>query len=202
MNMDTNTSIEKKSKSAQSIIVYALAAAIVFMSIGFATYAATLNIGGAGNNAQVTVKKAKWSVHWVNGGSSDFVASTGSQPFATSSVTDTDVSFTTTLNKPGDFAEFTVQATNDGTFDAVLTGVTLGGVSAAQDAYIDYSLTYNNGTPYTASTSGLNIALDAGDTHDVVVRVEYVQPVSESALPTESDVTLYLTASLDYEQAN
>lgn len=199
MNLDNNMSVEKKSKGAQNIIVYALAAAIVFMSIGFATYAATLNIGGE-NKAVVNVKKAQWSVHWLHtGAATDFVASANSQPFTATSVTDTNVQFTTTLNKPGDFAEFTVKATNDGTFDAELTGVTLGGVSAAQDEYINYSLKYN-GTIYTTTTTGLSTALAAGNTHDVVVRVEYVQPNDETKLPSE-DVTLNLTAALSYTQA-
>ena len=61
------------------------------------------------------------------------------------------------------------------------------------------TIAYNDGTPYTATTTGLNIELKAGATKNAVVRVEYLQPDSSSDLPQQA-VTVEVSGSLKYDQ--
>ena len=185
----------EKKKNVQIFVIVALSFALLFMSVGFATYASTLTINGT-----ATVRANKWSVHYV---SASYAEITGSVAVTSKTITDTDFTYAVTLDKPGDFYEATVNVVNDGTFDAVLNSLTMNTLTDAQKKYLTYTVTYD-GTAYTASQTGLNSSLPyatGSNTKAVKVRVEYVQPESSTDLPQESiDVTL--TASLDYGQAS
>ena len=116
-------------------------------------------------------------------------------------VSDTSVTFNVTLNEPGDEYEFTVDAVNGGTIDAILSAITMTSISSYSN-YLTYTVTYNN-TPYTQSASNLNTALDAGDQKTVKVNVKYkdIEDIpSASSLPS-SDVELTLEAAFDYVDA-
>lgn len=178
----------KKRKVNLALVL--LIIAVIAMTIGFAQYTAKLNINGT-----VNVKKASWSVHYVE---NDITESTGSVKADTTktSVSKTDYKFTVTLEKPGDFYEATVKITNDGTLDAKLTDLTMGGLSAENQKYLTYTVTYD-GTDYTASQTGLNLELKAGETKNVKVRVAYILPTNSADLPSE-DTTVTVTGSFDY----
>ena len=191
----------EKKRNSQTIINEILAVAVLFMSVGFAAFAQTLNIQG-----NVTVEPTKWSVHWDT---TSYSQTTGSVPVlngslttgTTPTLTNTDVTFGARLTKPGDFAEFSIDAINDGDFDAKLTSITLSPLTTAQSKYLTYTVTYN-GVEYSATTTGLNISLPATGTNTVTVkvRVEYITPGQASELPTEA-ANITLSASFDYEQA-
>ena len=183
----------EKKKNTQLIIIAILAVAILFMSVGFASYASTLNINGT-----ATVQSNKWSVHFVD---NSYAETTGSK-VGTKTITGTSINYSVTLEKPGDFYEFTINVINDGTFDAVLNGITMSTLTAAQQKYLTYTLTYDS-TPYTASQSSLSLSLphtSGSNTKAVKVRVAYIQPENSADLPQES-VDVSLTASLSYAQA-
>lgn len=184
----------EKTKKGQVVAIVALSFALLFMSIGFAAYASTLTINGT-----ATVQTNKWSVHYVD---TTYAESTGSQVASSKTITDTDVTYSVTLNKPGDFYEFSINVINDGTFDAILKSITMSTLTDAQKKYLTYSLTYD-GSPYVQSQTGLSSSLpcaSGSNTKTVKVRVEYIQPENSTDLPASSvDVTL--TASLGYEQA-
>ena len=183
----------EKKKNLQMGIIGVLAVAVLFMAIGFAAYSQTLNIDG-----DVTVKASKWSIHWDT---SSYQLSSGSVQLAGESglptLSNTDVSFATTLAKPGDYVEFSIDAVNDGTIDANLTGITM--TSSVNQPYLSYQITYD-GTPYTATTTGLSIPLDAEDSATVVVKVTYVSVANPAQLP-QTDVDVTVSANFDYEQA-
>lgn len=184
----------EKKKNTQLLVIAVLSFAILFMTVGFATYATTLTIHGT-----ATVQPNTWSVHYVD---TTYAETTGSKAATSKTITNTDVTYSVTLNKPGDFYEFSIDVINDGSFDAVLKAITMSTLTEAQDKYLNYTLTYD-GTPYTASQTGLSNSLpfaSGSNTKTVKVRVEYVQPESSADLPQQAvDVTL--TASLDYQQA-
>ncbi len=73
-------------------------------------------------------------------------------------------------------------------------------LSEEQAKYLTYTVEYG-GTPFSASASGLNTALTVGQTVDVLVRVDYVQPDDAADLPQEN-ITVNLSADLNYSQAN
>lgn len=184
------------SKKGQQLLIVALVIAVVAMSVGFAatSYSAVLNIQGN----TVTAKAAKWDVHFDD---TSYTETTGTGYVAASSHTlnGTTLTYAVTL-EPGQIYETTVTVENEGTFDANLTGITLAGLSSAQEEYIKYSIFYN-GTEYTTSASGLAIALAKNTgTATVKVRVEYFLPDDAGDLPA-TDQTLNLTSSLTYTQA-
>ena len=183
----------EKKKNVQIFVIAALSFAILFMSVGFATYASQLTINGT-----TTVRANKWSVHYVD---SSYAETTGSK-VATKTITNTDFTFSVTLEEPGDFYEASLNVINDGTFDATLNSITLSTLTAAEAKFLKYTVTYD-GTAYDATRTGLNSSLPfatGSNTKAVKVRVEYIQPESSADLPQENvDVTL--TASLDYAQA-
>ena len=178
-------------KNGQLIVIGVLAFAILFMSIGFATYNAVLNIGG-----EVTVQPATWSVHWDT---ASFSQASGSVAITQTQFTGTAYSFTATLAQPGDYAQFTIDAVNDGTFNANLTDITLSSISQHSN-YLTYEVTYGSNT-YTASQTGLStlLAASTGREH-VTVKVTYTTPADSANLP-QSAVTVNLSAAFTYQQA-
>ena len=184
----------EKRKNLQMGIIAVLAVAVLFMAIGFAAYSQTLNING-----DVTVKANTWSIHWDQ---TSYALSTGSVPLTNESglptMTNTSVSFSADLDKPGDFVEFTIDAVNDGTLNAELTGITL--TNSVNQPYVSYEVAYD-GTTYTSTTTGLSIPLDADSSATVRVKVSYVEVSNPAQLP-QSDVNVTVTASFDYEQVD
>jgi len=182
----------EKRKDGQLIAIAALAIAIVFMSVGFAVFAQNLNINGT-----ATVEKAVWDIHFNE---SSFATSTNSVAVTpTFDSTSTALSWTATLKKPGDFAEFTVDVKNFGTFDANLKSITLSGLTDTQKKYLKYLVSYDGGT-YDNNVSGLSKPLAADASKTVKVKLEYFQPTDSADLPS-TDVNVSLSAVLGYEQA-
>ena len=183
-----------KKKKERGVLLL-LVVAVLIMTVGFALYATTLNINGT-----VNVKGSPWNVHYDTSFGTNGVSPTTGSVTATSAVintNDTNFAFTVTLEKPGDFYEATLKAYNEGSMPAILKSITLGGVSAAQQAYLSYTVTYD-GTPYTATATGLTDTLAVGAKKDVKVRVEYLTPSNQADLPS-TDVTVNVTGALLYE---
>lgn len=182
----------RKDNLVQNVVIVVLAVTIMVMSVGYALYSQTLNINGT-----ATFSKANWDVHFDTGTFNE----TSTIKSTTHNVGNTLITYEVTLPRPGTEYSFTVNAKNFGTIDAVLKGITLSGLTAAQQAYITYNVSYN-GTVYNASATGLSVALASGASHPVIVTVGYVLPADPTALPTVADETVSLTVALDYESAN
>ena len=182
----------KKQKNFQLVTISVLVFAVLFMAIGFAAYAQTLRIDGT-----VNVAKSKWSVHFVE---NQYQVEANSVAATNHSVGETNFSFTASLAAPGDYYAANIKVINDGTFDAILDSINMSTLSAEQAKYLTYTVKYG-GTTFNASASGLNTALAVGQTVDVLVRVDYVQPDDAADLPQE-DITVNLSADLNYSQAN
>jgi type 1 fimbria pilin len=180
----------KKYLNTSTITIVLLLAVFITMSVGFAVFAQTLNINGT-----AVAKQASWKVQFKD---NTYAESTGSVAASDTSLNVTSMTYSVTLN-PGQFYEFSVDVENAGTFDAVLKSITLSDLTSEQKNYINYTLTYD-GTTYSATTSNLSLDLTAGSTKTVKVKIEYVIPEDPTKLPTTSDVTLNLSASLDYLQ--
>ncbi len=183
----------KKQKNFQLVTISVLVFAVLFMAIGFAAYAQTLKINGT-----VNVAKSKWSVHFDE---DQYQEEANSVAATNHSVDKTNFSFTANLAAPGDYYAANIKVINDGTFNAILDSINMSTLSAEQAKYLTYTVEYDGGTPFSASASGLNTALNAGQTVDVLVRVDYVQPDDAADLPQEN-ITVNLSADLNYSQAN
>ena len=180
----------KKQKNAQIIILSLLLAVVIFTTVGFAAYTQNLNIGGT-----VAVEKSKWSIHFDQ---DSYQLGAGSQDVKADMVSDTSINFTSTLSKPGDYCTFSIQAVNDGTFNAVLNQLEMSSLSPEQSKYLTYTVSYG-GTNFTNTNNALDIALNKGVSSNVVVRVEYVAPTNPANLPS-SDATVSLSLKLVYNQ--
>lgn len=182
-----------KEKNGKNLIIIALFVIVICMSVGFAFLSTTLNING-----NATVKANSWDIHFENLEVTDGSV-TGESVVEAATIdtaSTTMINYSIVLNEPGEFYEFTVDVVNDGSLDAkVSVAPTISGVSSDQDVYVNYTVTYEDGTEIAA-----NDVLNAGDTATYKVRVEYDKNISSDQLPSE-DQTLTLVFASTYVQA-
>lgn len=184
----------KKQKNFQLATISVLVFAVLFMAIGFATYSQTIKISEI-----VNVAKSKWSAHFSTD-ESDYQLETGSVAAVSHDVEETQVNFVANLEKPGDHHTFKMKVVNDGSFQAALKSIIMSALTPEQQKYLTYTVTYA-GDSYDASTDDLNVSLPVGESEEVVVDVQYVQPTDAADIPTEP-VVVDLSAQLNYAQAN
>jgi len=177
----------KDRKILYGILTIALVC-VFTLTIAYAALNAVLTIQGT---AQVS--SADWDIHLANPKVASGSATTNVPQIKTNSTMD----FTTTLNMPGDFYEFTVDVVNGGSIDAMIDSVVkTPELTTAQAKYLKYEITYQNGESINTKQ---NIA--AGATTPIKVRLEYRNDLSASDLPTTSD-TLSLSLTLVYVQSD
>ena len=158
------------------------------LTIAYAALNAVLTISG---NAQVS--SADWDIHLANPKVTNGSATTNVPQIKTNSTMD----FTTTLNMPGDFYEFTVDVVNSGSIDAMINSVIKNPeLDASQKKYLNYEVTYQNGESITTKQT-----LAHGTTMPIKVRIEYRKDISASDLPT-GQVVLDLSLTLEYIQSD
>ena len=111
-----------------------LVLSVLTLTIVYAALSTTLNING---NAEVTA--ASWDIYLDN-----VMLSSGSATSTVPTIIDkTTASFSTTLFKPGDFYEFTIDVVNNGTIDAMIDSVTkTPELTDAQKKYLKYIVEY------------------------------------------------------------
>ena len=162
---------------------------ILFISIGFAYLSTQLSIIGLSS-----VQGNKWDVHFEN------VQVNRGSVAAELPVIDTNktrVYYSCSLRVPGDYYQFTVDAKNDGTIDAMVDSVVKTNLSNNQLKYLDYSVTYVNGTEINNED-----IIKAGKKVTYVIRVSYKKDLSASDLPTFESEQLNLSLEINYVQSN
>ena len=139
---------------------------ILFISIGFAALTANLSI-----NSGITFLPQSFHIYFDN-----VVVNQNSvnKDLPTISNNDQQVSFTTTINEPGDFYEFSFDVINDGTMDAALTEIIKTGLTETQEKYLNYTARY-----YGERDIKVDDILHAGYKEKVIVRVEYKYDIDE-----------------------
>ena len=201
----------KKQNSRKKSLKYLLVL-LLLISVGYAAIATTLKINGT-----ATVKSSKWDVYWepnsvsVTSGSVTTTAEDAAQ--VTNTTTKDEVAYNIALNEPGDFYEFTVDAVNNGSIDAMIAegGVTNKVYSDAECTheitlpdYLRYTVTYaDTGAPAIAQYQTL--AKKSGSTPTTKkfkVRVEYRTDIDKDTLNKSTDQTLYFRFNANYVQAD
>lgn len=160
------------------------------VTVGYAALSTTLSITGKG-----TLSKNSWDIHFEN----LVIVDNGASVVTTAPTIDstkTKVSFNITLSKPGDSYEFTVDAVNKGTIDAMLSGFSATSLTTDQQKYLTYTVTYGDGA--TISTKDY---LKKGTSETIRVRVRFKDDLSATDLPSSAE-TLNLTATFVYVQAD
>ncbi len=163
---------------------------VVALGIGYSYLNTELNINGTAN-----INSANWDVYWNN-----VQVSNGSVEATTPTIdtNKTTVSFNVTLTKPGDYYEFTVDAVNAGTLDAMIESIDskLNGTTITTlPAYLDYDVTYSDGTALATNQELLH---DSTETYKI--RIAYKDNISASDLP-DTNQSLSLQFSVTYKQA-
>lgn len=183
-----------KNNKKRITIFLTLIIIIAVMVIGYAALQTTLNITG-----NTSIKGNSWDVHWANvqispGSTTDVITpATITNP--------TQVEFNINLNKPGDYYEFTVDAVNSGTVDAmveVLSKKVLNSsnVEITLPNYLIYEVTYIDNIPIEA-----NQLLKANTQETIKVRVEYKMDISEDDLQT-TNTSIKFRVGLSYKQSS
>ena len=174
------------------IILFVL---LLGLSVGFALLQANLKINGTSK-----VKNSTWDIHFENlnitNGSVEI--GTGDVAAAIQSST-TDITYTVTLNFPGDYYEFTVDAVNAGSVDGMIESVTSklnNQPITTLPAYLNYSVTYSDGVALSP-----NQYLKAGDSETYKVRVEFKRDIESTDLPATAQ-TLTFNFGVVYVQAD
>ena len=158
------------------------------LTIAYAALNAVLSIQGS---AQVS--SADWDVHLANPRVTNGSVTTTVPTLTTGK----SLTFSTTLNMPGDFYEFTVDVVNSGSIDAMIEKVTkTPELTVDQAKYLNYTVSYANGESIANKQ-----AIAAGVTMPIKVRVEYRNDLVASDLPA-GQVQLTLGLVLDYIQSD
>ncbi len=163
-----------RSKTKYKFSTLLLVLLLLFLTLGYAYLNQSLNING-----NSILNNASWNVYWDN-----VQVTTGSVESSTPTIDSnkTTVTFSVHLSKPGDFYEFTVDAKNDGTIDAMIESISStlnNNPITTLPNYLYYSITYSDDRTIEA-----NHLLKANDKEIYKVRVEYKLDISPEDLPT------------------
>ena len=182
-------------RNKRNKIIPVLIILLLGITLGYAYLNTTLNINGTTN-----ISSANWNIYWDN------------IQFGSNNVTDvttpatissglTEVTFNVNFKEPGDTYEFTVDAVNDGSINAMVSVVS-NGVYAANGTtpknlpdYLEYTVTYSDGVEIAQ-----NHLLEAGETETYKVRVHYKEDITASQLPSTADNYVF-KFSVTYAQA-
>ncbi len=185
--------MKRKHKKSYYFIILLLV--VVGLSVGNALLQTTLTINGT-----TKIKGNTWDIHFANLNVADGSVAIGTGDYAaTIQSSTTDITYTITLNEPGDFYEFTVDAVNTGSIDGMVESVTSkfnNQPITTLPNYLNCSVTYETGDDIE-----LNHLLKAGDIETYKVRIEFKKDISSSDLPT-SVQTITLDFGVIYVQAD
>ena len=184
--------IKKYRKKNVFVVLFVL---LCSLGIGYAFLRTELSINGTAN-----FLNARWDIHFnnvvINPNSVEL--STGNSA-ATISTSTTEVTYAVTLKEPGDFYEFTVDAVNSGSIDAMIDTISskMGGVEITTlPSYMEYFVTYSDGIALAT-----NQYLKAGETESYKVHIGFKKDISASDLTGQVE-NKTLSFSVTYVQAD
>ncbi len=168
---------------------------LVSISMGYAFLRTELTINGTAD-----FQDARWDIHFANlvVNPNSVELSTGNTA-ATISASTTEVTYAVSLKEPGDFYEFTVDAVNSGTVDAMIDTISskMGGVEITTlPAYMEYSVTYSDGIELSP-----NQYLKAGSTETYKVHIGFKKDINVSDLTGQVESKSF-SFSVAYVQAD
>ena len=145
-------------------------------------------------NGTAQVNSANWDVHWAN-----VQVSTGSVSASSPTISNqTTVNYSVILNQPGDYYEFTVDAVNGGSIDAMIDTIDSklnGATITTLPGYLNYTVTYSDGVALQPNHQLLH-----NTTEKYKVRIEYRTDIELNQIPATNQ-TLSLQFTVTYRQA-
>lgn len=173
---------EQKMRNALFFTFFSL----LFIGVGYAVITSNLNINGI-----LSVDKISWDVHFEN-----YTEDINNNIEATYEFINdnTALQYNLTLVKPGDKYSATFDIVNDGTIDAMVSSVSMTGLLDDQKNYIDYSITYLDGTEIKEKDS-----LPAKEIETILINIEYIYDINNDNLNSTTQ-ELSLTLEINYGQ--
>ena len=164
------------------------------ISIGFAALSTTLKINGS-----AILNKNTWSIYWddesivvnPNGKSGTPTVTNG-----TDGSSKTKLTWSVSLDLPGDFYEFTIDAVNDGSIDAMVD--TIDETLPTLPSYIKYSVTYASGVPVVRHQK-----FDKNSREKYKVRIEVLDTMTREDIANvpEGGIEYTFSYEVNYAQA-
>ena len=154
---------------------------ICLVGIGYAALVSNITITGT-----AAIKSASFDVHFENitltNGSVEINTTSGDSAATIEPTNRTRIDYSVTLEKPGDFYEFTDKVVNGGTVDAMVNTVTSmmnnSVINNNLPNYLEYNVTYVDGIEI-----GPYHELNATQVDTYKVRVAYSADINPSDLP-------------------
>jgi hypothetical protein len=173
----------KNNKKKKYIIILFLL--VLSLSVGFALLQTNLKINGSSK-----IQGSSWDIHFENlNVTNGSVALSTGDVGATIQSSRTDITYTVTLDLPGDYYEFTVDAVNAGSVDGMVESVTSklnNQPITTLPSYLNYSVSYSDD-----KNIEINHLLKAGTSETYKVRIEFKKDIALSDLPSiEQNLTL------------
>ena len=159
---------------------------ILVITIGFAVISSNLKVNGL-----FRFSSNEWNVFLENAIVENGSVTTNAPSISSDKLSAT---FSVTLKEPGDYYQFLIDATNESTLDAMISGVTISGLEDVSD-YLECTVTY-----YDGSAIEVNDILYKHFSNTFKVTLEY-KDIVLSQIPT-TDLTPTVTVSINYRQAN
>ena len=161
---------------------------LLIIGIGYATLKSTLTIDGT-----TTIKNNNFIIKFAN-----IVQKSGSiEPTTAAKIGtgETSITFDVVLEHPGDYYGFSVDVINSGSLNAEIESFEMTQLSASQQKYLTYEITYNDGTNLKVGDY-----LAKGKTKTINVYLGYKENPEE--LPSKSEQTLSFKFKLNYIESN
>ena len=174
---------QKNIKKIQAMIVIPL---ICLISIAYAYLSSDIQINGT-----AVIKNKKWDVYFDNVEIYQGSVAAVVEPTTNAQNTLT-INYEVNLNVPGEYHKFDVDVVNNGDFDATLDSFTITELTAEQQKYLDYSVTYKDGTEIAEGD-----IVNSKNSKELTVNLEYKKDITVEDLQTE-DQTLNLSIELIY----
>jgi len=196
----------KRRKNKKTALILVL---ILLISVGYAALASNLKINGSSK-----VNAAKWDVYWNNVQiNENSVPADDNHKARITDSAKTQVEFSVVLSEPGDFYEFTVDAVNNGTIDAMIAshGIVNGvysdssyTTSATLPKAVSYTVTYADGSEIQEKHLLAKKNGNTPTTETYKVRIEYRNDdeIDPDDLDNDNDHTYYFKFSVNYVQAD
>ena len=169
------------------LILTVIIISVFTLSIAYAILSVTLNITGAAE-----VVASNWDIHLEN-----VKVKSGSVSSDVPVISGNNLSFSASLETPGDYYEFTVDVVNSGNIDAMIDSVVkTPELSTEQAKYLKYEVSYASGESVSSKQF-----LKSNTTTPIKVRIEYRNDLNASDLPSTTE-KLNLKITLVYTQSD
>lgn len=96
--------------------------------------------------------------------------------------TDDSLYYSVNLEKPGDTYAFDIDIANNGTIDAVIENISVGKLTASQEKYLEYKVTYKDGSEIKNGD-----IIEAHTTKTIHISISMKEDINAEDLPTENE---------------